>query len=222
MEEDLKNYWLEQLKQEAELKERSVEYVQNIVQRLAGLGYPVWDESIQKCDLLGVRLWDPQFSGSNVTFFCHQLLSYFRYEGTIVIDTELSSISWRNIDYQSSGFVLMHIEHKQDDHYERSALFYFRPFPDRGGLFVPRGGEDWSNGFCWDMDKNEIKQLTYPHYQLPMDVISRYRPVNAYYTHEFNFILNFSVCGEFNLRAYFVPDKYDVYIPIFQRGFCCK
>ncbi len=217
------NPWVEVVKKEAEQKLSNVEAVQNRVKRLLGLGYPVWNDSLQKCDLLEVKLWDPDYSTANVTICCNRLLDHFGHAGTIVIDTEVSCISWRNIEYQSCGFELIHIEHKPDDGGASKALFYLRVKRNRETLFIPKGNLNQDNGFSWRMRQNEIKQLTYPDYQLPPDVITNYRPVEPhFYVPGYQYILSFTVTGEFNLEAYFVPDKADVHIPIYGGGFCCK
>ena len=170
-------------------------------------------------DYVYVKLWDSGVNPANVALYCDMLIQRFG-GGMIVMEAEISSISWRNIDYQSSGYELVHIEYLPVEKGTCPKVLYFlrtNPKKLRHTLYVPPTYEE---GFCWDMDANERGKLTYPHYQLPPEVLTRYDAVKIPYG--YSFVLNFSVCGEFDLSVYFVTDDLRGPILLFQKGFCCK
>ena len=177
-------------------------------------------------DFISFNLWDNRISSYNVTFFCDDLIEKYG-QGTIMIETETGAISWRNIDYQSSGFELIRIDHQyRHEGYAETAKFFLRTDPQkiRKHLYIPH---DFCEGFCWEMDMDDIRRLHYPNYQLSQDLMKDYKAVP---TEQFgqSYILSFSVCGEFELSAYFIPKPsfFGLFnkrpILIFERSFCCK
>lgn len=201
------------------IDEKTREIIADIAQQLLQTKIKITDEDM-KASLLDVKYWDAGVSCSNVTFVCDIMISEYG-PGMIVIDTELSSISWRNIEYQSRAFWLVHIEHKPKEHGAPRALFFLSadPLKTKDDIYIPEESDDWEEGFCWKMKEEEIKALTYPHYELPLEVVSRYQPPYHQLGH---YVLSFSVCGEFQLDAYYVPFRTGKYIPIYSGGFCCK
>lgn len=176
-------------------------------------------------DFISFNLWDNRISSYNVTFFCDDLIEKYG-QGTIMIETETKAISWRNIDYQSSGFELIRIDHQYSpEGYAETAKFFLRTDPQkiRKHLYIPR---ELGQGFCWEMDMDDVRQLHYPNYQLSQDLMKDYKAVP---TEQFgqSYILSFSVCGEFGLSASFIPKPSFLGLSkrpilIFERSFCCK
>lgn len=150
-------------------------------------------------NLVDVKLWDRRISSYNVTFFCDRLIEKYG-QGTIVLDTETNCISWRNIEYQSSGFELKKVE-------QAKIILQTNPQNIREQLYIPN---DYSDGFLREMSNDAIARC------------------QAIPTKQFghSYILSFAVGGEFDLTAYFVPQPTFLFprrpILIFEKSFSCK
>ncbi len=166
---------------------------------------------------IDVRLWMKEFGGCNVTLFLDSFLEspsitekLFNKEpdkkGTIYLFTgeERSAahyISVLSLDGQSSGVRVL-----DSFKYENEGVLTLEvnPLLVKQSLIVP---EDPFDGFCWSSNTNDgvIKTTV-----VPTSVFGK------------QFILNFAVCGEFNLSIFYVADGSDTPQHLFSKGFCCK
>ena len=156
-------------------------------------------------DDVHVKLWLPAMNGVNVTILCDQ---FFRRQHekyaliALVTDKgDINCLSVLNIEQQSSGFKII----KQLESDNKVALVMeIRSDMVKTELSIPN---NYDNGFVWGNKQNGR----------PME--SHGVPNSRY---KCNYILNFSVCGEFNLDTYYIPLNHAEPIMMFSKVFCCK
>ena len=166
------------------------------------------------CDEIEARLWLPELTKRNVTIFCDKLVLddiKENKQGFIVITTKTGDIgcfSYWNIEEQSSGFRLKDHIVGEDDHEPASIILEVNPSYVKEELVVPnnvrdgyyRLGETKNNLVYSDNNSRKVSTSLYGH----------------------QYILNFTVGGEFKLEiGYFTQDDEDIRL-IFKRDFCCK
>ena len=163
-----------------------------------------------------VELWLPEMNGVNVTIFCDRLLCPKHgdtLKGVFVLmPEETRNISELNIELQSSGFRLAGKENIPD-HGEALFLRVDTKYV-KDNLLIPN---EWKSGFDWG--ENFVK--SHINYYLPLYRDKYYKKVPTSQYGQ-RYILNFSVCGEFNMDVYFVPDGTESFVWILSKGFCCK
>lgn len=156
-------------------------------------------------DLVEVKLWLPEMNGANVTIFCDRLVKDNNGDGSLIaLVTDfgcINCLSVLNIEQQSSGFK----KGNQIDVDDKSILF-MEVSSDciKSELTIP---DDYATGFVWGKKLNNLNVQTHAVPTLKYD--SQY-------------ILNFSVSGEFNLDICYISGKGTEPIWIFSKNFCCK
>lgn len=161
-----------------------------------------------------VKLWLPEFNYVNVTVFCDRLLmkNGKLREGLLAITGEVFRyISIQNLEQQSSGFKI--IDKIKKENGQEILLLKVSPEDVKNELIIPDkeyiwDGFVWGDEFCHLGDKGDNKEKT-----------THLVPTSNY---EHQFILNFSVSGEFNIDMYFVPRENQKPIWLFSKSFCCK
>ena len=156
-------------------------------------------------DYVDVRLWLPEMNGINVTMFCDRLLEkYDEPDGFIFLITDkgdINCLSILNIEDQSSGFEI----YKQESSEGKDLLIMkVNPSKIKKELRIP---DDCWSGFAWG------------NHQLDRPIPSHGVPISMY---NCRYILNFSVCGEFNLEIYFVSEAEEKPVWLLGKSFCCK
>ena len=165
------------------------------------------------CDEIEVNLWLPDLTRHNVTIFCDRLVLDdidSGRQGFIAITTRAGDIgcfSYWNIEEQSSGFKLM--DYIMDDVQNMgSVILEVAPSYVKKDLIVPnnelegyyRLGEPKSNLVYTDNNSRRFPTSNFGH----------------------QYILNFSVGGEFKLFIDYFLEGGTNQKRIFERGFCCK
>lgn len=155
-------------------------------------------------DDVDVKLWLPEMGGYNVTIFCDRLMERYREEGFVFLMTgkgDINCLSVLNIEEQSSGFKLF----KQVE-YDDGEMLIMEVGPQniRQELRIPDNKWD---GFVWGNRQQDAP--------IPSHPVSTSRYNNQY-------ILNFSVSGEFNLNVYFLPKDEGNAVWVMGKSFCCK
>lgn len=158
-------------------------------------------------DKVDPKLWLSDMNSVNVTLLMDRLITG---KGYIVMKTgagDANCISLLNINWQSDGFRLAEVIETRE-----AAAIVLRASNDflKGYMRVPGRGEHryeyYEEGFVWGPENN-------PEHYIKIST--------PYYGH--HFILNFSVCGEFDLSIYFLPDgQDDELIWVYGKSFCCK
>ena len=166
------------------------------------------------CDEIEARLWLPELTRRNVTIFCDRLVLDDIKENRqafIVITTRTGDIgcfSYWNIEEQSSGFRLKDYLVGEERRDPASVILDVNPTYVKEELVIPNNvrdgyyklGETKNNLIYSDNNSRKVSTSLYGH----------------------QYILNFTVGGEFNLEiGYFTQDDDDIRL-IFKRGFCCK
>lgn len=166
------------------------------------------------CDEIEARLWLPELTRRNVTIFCDRLVLVDIKENRqafIVITTRTGDIgcfSYWNIEEQSSGFRLKDYLVGEERREPASVILEVNPTYVKEELVIPNNvrdgyyklGETKNNLIYSDNNSRKVSTSLYGH----------------------QYILNFTVGGEFNLEiGYFTQDDDDIRL-IFKRGFCCK
>lgn len=157
------------------------------------------------CEDVDVKFWLPEMNGVNVTILCDKFIKRNSYgDGLFVLVTDLGCIncvSTLNIEQQSSGFKI----YRQSDYNDKTLLFLsVSPDNIKSNLLIP---DDYGNGF---VGGNKLNKKP-----IPSHLVSTER-------YNCKYILNFSVCGEFNLDIGFMPLKVVAPIYIFSKSFSCK
>ena len=165
------------------------------------------------CDEIEVNLWLPELTRHNVTIFCDRLVLddiYSGKQGLIAITTRTSDIgcfSYWNIEEQSSGFKLM--DFIMDDNQNMgSVILEVTPSYVKDDLIVPNN--EWEGYYRLGEPKSNLVYT---------DNNSRRFPTSLF-GHQY--ILNFSVGGEFKLYIDYFLEGDTKHKRIFERGFCCK
>lgn len=164
--------------------------------------FPVADNTV-KCDL-----WREELHSVCVTLVLDGLLDKYG-DGDLYFVIDERDI---NIDnYINLGIVEMissGIRYEgsfSDDGYDVMKLAVTTSH-NKAEIKVP---SDVFRGFKWYKSEYE------PGQDMKMDIV----PVSAFGGKT---ILNFAVCGEFNLSVYFSPSANPKIIPLFSKSFCCK
>ena len=152
-----------------------------------------------------IRLWLPEMNSVNVTMFCDRLFEkYNAFDGFIFLITandDINCLSVLNIEDQSSGFEIC-----EKVSIENNNMLIMRANPSKikNELNIP---DDYRKGFEWG---NHQPDLPIPSHSVP--------------TSQYNsrYILNFSVCGEFDLDVCYLPNDSENAIWLFGKYFCCK
>jgi len=151
-----------------------------------------------------VKLWLPEMNGVNVTILCDKFLKkHHTRDGIIALITnkdDINCVSILNIEQQSSGFKI----YKQDECGNKALIcMAIRPDKVKSELLIP---DNYDLGFVWGNMQNS---------PIPSHIVR---------TSEYNndYILNFSVSGEFHLDIIFVPLDETESILMFSKDFCCK
>ena len=166
------------------------------------------------CDEIDVKLWLPELTRRNVTILCDRLLLddiHSGRQGIIVITThrdDLCCFSYWNIEEQSSGFKMKDYILGTDGHELSSVIIEVNPSYVKDELIVPK---DDGEGFYRLGETRKVPSFTEENS----------RRVSSY-PYGQQFILNFTVGGEFRLFIdYYVQGNEDCR-RIFEKGFCCK
>ena len=166
------------------------------------------------CDEIEVKLWLPELTQRNVTIFCDKLLLddiHAGKQGIIAITTrkeDLCHFSYWNIEDQSSGFKMKDYILGTERDELSSVILEVTPTYVKDELIVPENNRE---GFYRLGEARKTPVFT--------DRNSR-RVSTSLYGQQF--ILNFTVGGEFRLYIdYYVQGDEDCK-RIFERGFCCK
>lgn len=166
------------------------------------------------CDEIDVKLWLPELTRRNVTILCDRLLLddiHAGRQGLIAITTrkeDLCCFSYWNIEEQSSGFKMKDFFLGTEDNELSSVILEVNPSYTKDELIVPI---DDGEGFYRLGETRMVPIFT--------DKNSR-RVSTSHYGHQF--VLNFTVGGEFRLYIdYYLQGDEDCR-RIFERGFSCK
>ncbi len=153
---------------------------------------------------IDVKLWLPEMNGVNVTILCDKFLKKHHTKGGIIAlitnKDDINCVSILNIEQQSSGFKIF----KQEDCGNKTLLcMAIRSDKVKTELLIP---DNYDLGFVWRNKQNS---------PIPSHIVR---------TSEYNsdYILNFSVSGEFHLDIIFVPLDEMEPIMMFSKDFCCK
>ena len=167
-----------------------------------------------RCDEIDVMLWLPELTRRNVTILCDRLLLddiHAGRQGLIAITTcrdDLCCFSYWNIEEQSSGFRMKDYILGAERHELSSVILEVNPSYVKDELIIPK---DYGEGFYRLGETRKAPAFT--------DGNSRRISTSLYGQ---QFILNFTVGGEFRLYIdYYVQGDEDC-MRIFERGFCCK
>lgn len=156
-------------------------------------------------DDVDAKLWLPEMNSVNVTILCDKFFrkQHIRY-GLIALVTDkgdINCLSVLNIEQQSSGFKRI----KQLESGNKAILVMgIKPDKIKSELLIPN---NYVNGFVWG---NEQKGRLIASHRVPT---SKYNC---------NYILNFSVSGEFNLDICYIPLNHAEPILMFSKAICCK
>ena len=166
------------------------------------------------CDEIDVKLWLPELTRRNVTILCDRLLLediHAGRQGQIAITTrrdDLCCFSYWNIEEQSSGFKMKDYILGKDGHDLSSVILEVNPSYVKDELIVPK---DDGEGFYRLGETRKVPSFTEENS----------RKVSSFLYGQ-QFILNFTVGGEFRLFIdYYVHGNEDCK-RIFEKGFCCK
>lgn len=156
-------------------------------------------------DDVDVHLWLPEMNSVNVTMLCDRLVEKGNEtDGFIFLITDkgdINCLSVFNIEDQSSGFEI----YRQESNENKDILIMkVSPNKIKKELRIP---DDCWSGFVWGNHQSD-----------------RPIPSHGVSTSKFNckYILNFSVCGEFNLEIYYVPEGEGATVRLLKKSFCCK
>lgn len=156
-------------------------------------------------DDVDVYLWLPEMNSINVTMFCDRLVGKSNETGGFIFlitdKGDINCLSVLNIEDQSSGFEI----YEQESNENKDILIMkVSPNKTKKELRIP---DDCWSGFVWG---NHQSDRPIPSHGVP--------------TSKFNckYILNFSVCGEFNLEVYYVPEGEGKPVWLLKKSFCCK
>lgn len=158
-------------------------------------------------DDVDVKLWLHEMNGINVTIFLDRLLEKNEVlDGFIFLVTDkgdLNCLSLLNIEDQSSGLKL-YKQYSDDENDNDILVMKVSPNDVKRELRIP---DDCCSGFTWGNKQ--------PDLPIPWHGVS---------TEQYNskYILNFSVCGEFKLEIYYLPNGDDEPKWLFRKSFCCK
>lgn len=169
----------------------------------------------QYADDVDVKMWLPEFHSINVTMFCDRLVMddmHNNRQSFLVLRTDkndLNCLSLLNLEEQSSGFKI--VDRIEEDF--GAIVLEVSPSYVKDELIIP--DNPWL-GFSWGQDRgvydHSTRSFLYP-------LTSKKVPVSPYGHH---FILNFSVCGEFELDIYYLTKGENKMKWVFGKGFCCK
>ena len=166
------------------------------------------------CDEIEAKLWLQELTRRNVTIFCDKLVLddiKENKQGFIVITTktgDLGCFSYWNIEEQSSGFRLKDYIVGKERSEPASVILEVNPSYVKEYLIVPN--DNWEGYYKLGEGKRDL---------VFTDSNSR-KVGTSPYGHQY--ILNFTVGGEFKLEiGYFVQGDEDIRM-IFKKGFCCK
>ena len=166
------------------------------------------------CDEIEVKLWLPEFNNHNVTILCDRLLLddiNAGRQGFIILTTrtrDIGCFSYWNIEEQSSGFRMKDYIIGENRNDPASIILEVNPSYVKDELIVPNNvGEG-----CYELG-NPRSNVVFT------DSNSR-RVSTAHFGYDY--ILNFSVAGEFRLEIDHLREGEDDLRQIFQKGFCCK
>ena len=154
---------------------------------------------------VSVMLWLPEMNGVNVTMFYDAFLKkYDTPNGYVFLVTSKDNIdclSVLNIDAQSSGFrfVKKICGDKKD-----MLIMQVCPANVKQELNIP---DDYEQGFVWGNNR--------PGKSIPSHGVDCSKYKN-------NYILNFSVSGEFNLNVFYLPLSGDGLVHLYANSFECK
>lgn len=163
-------------------------------------------------DDIDVKMWLPEMNGVNTTIFCDRLIAKYG-DVLMFIHTEKECISRMNIEYQSSGFVLLDTI---TDEGRQILVLKSDPHFVKKHLFIPK---DWMTGFAWYPQVQQFGPVK-PEICPFLKDFNFNRVETAQYGHKY--ILNFSCSGEFNLEIYLKPMCDENLIWIFGKSYCCK
>ena len=165
------------------------------------------------CEDVDVKLGLPEMNAVNTTIFCDRLIAKYGC-GCMFLHTEIDCISQLNIEYQSSGFHLFDTIKEAD-----MEMLVLRADPAfiKPNLFIPK---KWETGFTWCPTVQKYRIIYKPH-NVPFVEEPHFKKVpTSQYGH--NYILNFSVSGEFGLDIYYLPEEGEEPMLIFSKSYCCK
>lgn len=159
-------------------------------------------------DDVDVEMWLPEMNSYNVTILCDRLLiknGKIR-EGIFAITGEVFKyISIFNIEQQSSGFKILE-KIKEEG---KPDMLFLKVSPEhvKSELMIPNEEYVWG-GFTWGKDERSTPTN---------EEETTHTVPSSKYGHQF--ILNFSVSGEFGLEIYFIPKNGGDPIGVFSKSF---
>lgn len=162
------------------------------------------------CEDVDVKLWLPEFNGINTTLFCDRLLKKYEEKGYFLLKTktrDLNCVSLMSLEQQSSGIKLCDVLRGEKWNDPGTIILEVGPKYVKEELTIMNEDKKWE-AFGWD-NQNSTSILGHTH-QVPTSQFGH------------SYILNFSVCGEFNLEIYYVSDLDAQAIWVFRKGYCCK
>lgn len=162
------------------------------------------------CEDVDVELWMREFNGINTTLFCDRLLKKYGEKGFFLLRTnteDLNCVSLLSLEQQSSGFKLCDVLRGGEWNDPGTIILEVGPEYVKEELTILNKEYKWE-AFGWD-NQNPVLEPTHTH-QVPTSQFGH------------SYILNFSVCGEFNLEIYYMPDPNVQAIWVFGKGYCCK
>ena len=112
-----------------------------------------------------------------------------------------------SLEQQSSGFKLCDVLRGEKWNDPGTIILEVGPKYVKEELTIMNEDKKWE-AFGWD-NQNSTSILGHTH-QVPTSQFGH------------SYILNFSVCGEFNLEIYYVSDLDAQAIWVFRKGYCCK
>lgn len=154
---------------------------------------------------VSVMLWLPEMNGVNVTMFYDAFLKKHDtpngYVFLVTSKDDIDCLSVLNIDAQSSGFrfVKKICGDKKD-----MLIMQVCPADVKQKLNIP---DDYEQGFVWGNNR--------PGKSIPSHGVDCSKYKN-------NYILNFSVSGEFNLNVFYLPLSGDGLVHLYANSFECK
>ncbi len=166
------------------------------------------------CEEIDVKLWLPELTKRNVTILCDRLLLddiNAGRQGLVILTTrrgDIGCFSYWNIEEQSSGFRMKDYIMGENRNDPASVILEVNPSCVKDELIVPN---DCSDGFY---------ELGKPKSDMVFDDSNSRRVSTAHFGHDY--ILNFTVGGEFKLEINYLLKGEDDLRQIFRRSFCCK